>query len=443
MRVMMTHATALKADWEPTQRANWGFFTICQKIDGKMPQRSYRVDKYDKVMSKLDLSVDTYISQNVFKRPNRRTLDLQSISHGYVDLDTYNIDRLSGMSAEDIAKELLKFCDVNNIRRPSMIIDSGQGLYLKYVWSTLVHGRAAGRAIAVNRKLVETFKSFGADPKCVDMSRILRVVGSINSKTGRLCRVVWSSAPIQTYSFDKFADEVLPYTYEQVKSFRQKKAKLASLNQVKGLKKIKTGKSDWAQFHWKVLMDLQTLKQMRYGNGYVKEGMRDIFGFLGAVQLAHALPNQSDLFHELRVWVSQNGMLSEGFTQKELLRSCSSLLDRLYEQRAGKTRTFQGKKVSPLYTYSIQKMIELLEITSVEMKNLSVLIDDIEKKYRNTKQRRKKRRKSGMLPRGIYLKNAFDKSLEARQLKASGLSVSKIVERLGISRSSVYEYLKA
>ncbi|WP_417796541.1 helix-turn-helix domain-containing protein [Terasakiella pusilla] len=406
-----------------------------------MKQRSYKMAVYEQVMSGLDLTLDTYISQNVFERPNRRTLNLQTISHGYVDLDTYNIEKLSKMAAEDIAAEILAFCDANKISPPSMIIDSGRGLYLKYVWSSLIPAQAAGRAIAVNRKLVEIFAAFGADPKCVDMSRILRVVGSINTKTGRPCRVIWAELPLKTYSFDKFADEVLPYTYEQVKAFREKKAKMLSLAQAKGLRKVKTGKTDWAQFHWKVLSDLLTIKKLRYGAGYVKEGMRDLFGFLGAVQLAHALPNQCDLFHELRIWVGQNGLLPEGYTQKQLLRACSTLMERVKEHRSGKMRTFNGEKVSPIYTYSIRKMIELLEITQSEMKQLSVLINGMEKKQRNTKQRRRKRRAEGMVPRALYVQRASVKAVVARQLKESGFSVSDIAKHMEISRSAVYRYI--
>jgi hypothetical protein len=373
------------------------------------------------------------------------------MTHAYVDIDTYNIDRFLGVSPNDIVEEILSFCRDNHIALPSMIIDSGRGLYLKYLWSTQVNGKAGGRAIAVNRKLVEMFAQFGADPKCVDMSRILRVVGSVNTKNGRTCNIVWmaqatNGGSVMTYEFDSFANEVLPYTYEEVKEFRRKKGELISLNQTKSLKKVRSGVRGtevcWFQFHWKVLMDLQKLKQLRYNGGYVRKSMRDIFGFLGAVQLAHVIPNDSDLYHEIRCWVSQNSLLSESYTQKELLRACSTLLARLKEKRAGKYQLYEGKKVSCVYTYTIKKMVELLKITSDEMSEMLVLIDAEEKKRRHIQRKTKKNREMGVLPREKYCQRSVDKAENVKRLRASGSSVSEIAKLLGISRSSIYGYLK-
>ena len=50
---------------------------------------------------------------------------------------------------------------------------------------------AAGRAVAVNKALVRRFAAFGADPAAVDVSRILRVVGTTNSKSGERTEILW------------------------------------------------------------------------------------------------------------------------------------------------------------------------------------------------------------------------------------------------------------
>ena len=50
---------------------------------------------------------------------------------------------------------------------------------------------AAGRAVAVNKALVRRFAAFGADPAAVDMSRILRVVGTTNTKSGERAEILW------------------------------------------------------------------------------------------------------------------------------------------------------------------------------------------------------------------------------------------------------------
>ncbi len=431
---------------EPLPRPNSGYFTISQIIDGDWNQKSYKVSQLDEVMKNLDKDVDTYISQYVFRKPNRRSENLHTISHAFVDLDTYNVEALAGMPAEEIVDKILAFCKEKQVPIPSLIISSGRGLYLKYIWSTFVSGGASERAVAVNKQLVKTFREFGTDPKCVDMSRIFRVVGSVNTKSGTRCGVAWAEPGddgqlVKTYDFDKFADQILPYTRAEVKAFRDLKNNLVSLGQFKRQKRAGSQNGGWCQFHWKVLEDIVHLKMMRYGSGTVQKPMRDIFGFLGAVQLAHVIDNGADLFDEIRCWISQSGLLRESYTSKELISACSTLNNRLKEQRAGKWQTFNGKKFPPVYTYSIKSMLELLEVKQHEMKQLSVLIDGEEKQRRDTKRRRQKRRGAGMMPREEYLKRAADRKQKARKLQARGKSISAISRALGVARTTVYGYL--
>jgi hypothetical protein len=431
---------------EPLPRPDSGYFTISQIIDGDWKQKAYKMSQLEDVLKSLDKDVDTYISQSVFKRPNRRSENLHTMSHAFVDLDTYNVEALKGMAVENIVDKILTFCKKNQIPIPSLIISSGRGLYLKYIWSTFVSGQARERAVAVNKQLVETFREFGTDPHCVDMSRIFRVVGSVNSKSGTRCSLAWAEPGedgklVKTYDFEKFADEILPYTREEVKAFRESKNKLASLGQFKRQKKPGLKKGGWRQFHWKVLDDIVHLKMMRYGSGTVQKPMRDTFGFLGAVQLAHVIDSKANLFDEIRCWISQSGLLRESYTSKELISACSTLNNRLKEQRAGKSRILNGKKISPVYTYSIKRMIKLLDIKQHEMKQLTVLIDAKEKQRRDTVRKRKKRRDAGMIPREKYLSRAADRKKKARTLKAAGKSISEISQAIGVKRSTVYGYL--
>lgn len=446
----MKKTDTLKAVIEPMQRPDWGFFTICQKINGKMKQRAYTMNKFEEVMSNLDLSIDTYISQNVFNKPNRQSANLQSITHAYVDLDTYNVARLAGSSVDDIVAEFLLFCGDNDIPLPSMIIDSGRGLYLKYIWSTRINGRAAGRAIAVNRKLVEMFESFGADPKCVDMSRILRVVGSTNTKNGRTCNIAWmakgnSEQPVKTYNFDAFADEILPYTYEEVKAYKaKKKNKPFSPHQSTKNGKNRSGSlRSWKQYHRDILHDLQTLKHLRYKDGYIPEGKRNLFGYLGALQIAHVTTSEQDLLVELQDWTSKNNLFAPSYIQTELRSACGSIVTRQNKKKGGEYHRHDGKKITPLYTYKIETLIRKLVITPEEMKQMSVLINKPEKQRRDTARHRRNRRKQGKVSRDVYIETAAQKKKMAQQLRASGLSLATIAKKMGVSKSSVHGYVKS
>jgi hypothetical protein len=54
---------------------------------------------------------------------------------------------------------------------------------------------------------------FRPDPHAVDGSRILRLVGTVNSKNGGTVAIVWLNGPPSaptTYDFDAFARAILP-----------------------------------------------------------------------------------------------------------------------------------------------------------------------------------------------------------------------------------------
>ena len=69
------------------------------------------------------------------------------------------------------------------IPRPNLIIDSGRGLALIWNIEKVPH-MALPLWKAVQEYLYSQLKEFGADRKALDATRILRVAGSINSKSG-------------------------------------------------------------------------------------------------------------------------------------------------------------------------------------------------------------------------------------------------------------------
>src|SRR3954463_388963 len=73
--------------------------------------------------------------------------------------------------------------------------------------------RTAMNSPGTNRALVTRFADFGADPAAVDVSRILRVIGTRNSKSGEVVRLLhqeYQGGIPLTYDFDAFADGILP-----------------------------------------------------------------------------------------------------------------------------------------------------------------------------------------------------------------------------------------
>ncbi|MFD1624380.1 hypothetical protein [Azospirillum griseum] len=192
-----------------------GWWTLNQlQRGGRMTQDHHQLNQLAAVLGARGRGTDVYMSQGVFERPSRRAVHLSHITHAYVDLDSYKSPMMSdGKGIDVVARLVLWDCDEWEIPRPSCIVHSGRGLYLKWFWREPVPRAEAGRAMAINRALVRSFRDFGADPAAVDLSRILRVVGSVNSRSGKTVEVVWSNdadGDVVRYDFGDFADAVLP-----------------------------------------------------------------------------------------------------------------------------------------------------------------------------------------------------------------------------------------
>ena len=71
---------------------NHGFFSILTKKtpESALKQQSYRLSEMETVLGLLDPSLDSYVSQAEFLKPNRRVVNLLRLSLSYIDLDIYN-----------------------------------------------------------------------------------------------------------------------------------------------------------------------------------------------------------------------------------------------------------------------------------------------------------------------------------------------------------------
>lgn len=333
---------------------------------------------------------DIYISQSFFTipagrgGPNRRAINASAITHAWVDLDCYKLDNWHDESPDKITAKLLNFCDWIGIPSPTSIIFSGRGYYVKWSFTSFIPRAAAARFVAVLRELVRRFEMWGADPMATDISRILRLCGTRHSGTGQQVTLLHDD-PSKMYDFGDFADAVLPHTLAEIKAFRTaaktKKAEVKSIGQERQRRsetRSPRGAADWSHYHWGILTDLQRLSETRWG-GSVPEGMRDVFGFVGACSIAQSMPPHT-LPAEIRAWGSQVG-IETGF-HTELVRSCSSLIERAERSAAGERVTWNGREKPLTYSYKKDTLINMLSITSDEMEGLSSLIDRDEKNRR-------------------------------------------------------------
>ena len=182
-------------------------------------QRTYHLSEYDAILETLTGMDDAYLSVNWFYKPSRKAEYVALFDHICIDLDSYKHTIDPSITHWDVGTNgtnILRFCDENNIPRPSYIIDSGNGTYLHYCFECPVPAKAKGRYQATHRELLKKFTCWGADQGTYDFARVFRVPGSRNSKTGSLCQFIDYEGKF--YDFSALCDSVLPLKYQDYKA---------------------------------------------------------------------------------------------------------------------------------------------------------------------------------------------------------------------------------
>ena len=343
-------------------RGGWPFWTLnIKSTDAPIRQYPHRLSDMDWVLGHINRDLDTYMSQGFFDRPCRRAMHAVWITHAYVDLDLYHLPpwrewQDAAWIRRHAAAAINLFCDDEGIFPPSLIIFSGRGIYLKWMWSSPIPRAAAGRAVAVNSALVRRFAEWGADPKCVDVSRILRVIGTTNTKSGERTEILWQhedGGQVRTYDFDLFADEMLLDSLVRVRRFREEstdrtKAQIHLLSSelAKHGQKVTGQRACWEDWHWGVVEDIRWIVNHRWG-GTVPVGYRALVGHLAACQLAKVIP-ASQLWQEILA-LNRIILPADYVNTPEFRAHCSTLLAKAKQAATGQKVEYEGKIQSPLY----------------------------------------------------------------------------------------------
>ena len=349
-----------------------------------------------------DLSInlndkDVYISQNTFNNRSRRLTHLKELKALYIDIDCYKVN---------LSKEATKYFLENDlygqIPVPNMLIDSGRGLYyIIFLENTKVEDLPKWQL--VERYLYEKLKNLGADNKALDATRVLRVVGSTNSKNNELVKV------IDTYDYQYTLDEIIEnYIPEVIEDRKEKQKPLGERK--KGRKKKFVSLFNLYNLYYTRFKDIKKLVEIR---NYEMTGYREITLFLIRYFL-NVYHGDDDLVMEEVIEI--NNSFTEPLEINEVFNA---------------TRSGAIGATESVYKYSNDKLIKLLDITPSEQKEMATIIGKSEKYYRNNKNRRDNRRdENGLTQRESSKLNNENEILE---LKRKKYTLKQISEKLNLS----------
>ena len=344
-----------------------------------------------------DLSInlndkDVYISQNTFNNRSRKLIHLKELKALYIDIDCYKVN---------LSKEATKYFLENDlygqIPVPNMLIDSGRGLYyIIFLENTVAEDLPKWQLI--EKYLYEKLKDLGADNKALDATRVLRVVGSTNSKNNELVKV------IDTYDYQYTLDEIIENYIPEVNEDRKEKQKPEGVRK-KGRKKKFVSLFNLYNLYYTRFKDIKKLVEIR---NYEMTGYREITLFLIRYFL-NVYHGDDDLVMEEVIEI--NNSFTEPLEINEVFNA---------------TRSGAIGATESVYKYSNDKLIKLLDITPSEQKEMATIIGKSEKYYRNNKNRRDNRRdENGLTQRESSKLNNENEILELKRKKYTLKQISK------------------
>lgn len=345
---------------------------------------------------------NVYISLNTFYSTYRRLEYLKELKAHFIDLDIYK----TGLTKEQVLINLEVDYFNKSIPRPNLIIDSGRGLYLIWLINS-VPSKALPLWKAVEEYLYNALEPLGADRKALDPTRVLRVPGSINSKSKTKVKV------IEEYDYVYDLREIQNNFLPELKPIEKKKGrpkKVVFIHRERSL-------------YYARMQDITKLCELRE---YDLKGYREFVLFLYRYYLCYFL---EDTEKALEDTLELNSMFIPPLSEKEVIRATRS---------AEKVYNTKDKN----YKYKNETLIKLLDITENEEAYMTTIISKKEykrrKNIRNNIAYKEKLKEEGKMSKKEELEQIRAK---IKSLRAKGFKNKEIMQMLNLTRTTFERHI--
>lgn len=342
---------------------------------------------------------DRYVTVNEF-HAWRVVRQLKSLRALFVDIDApLQLD------------ELLDALACAKLPAPSFVMHTGRGLHAYWL-----HAPVPAQALPVWQRCQDTIiaalTSVGADKSAKDCARVLRLAGSVNSKTGtHVHGLVLDPEP---WVFRDLCDEILGHRVAHEKP----QANVRSIEAARAKAGARPSTGSIYDRWYLVYQDLLAIARW-YDFGGIPENNRNNWLFASAVALswfAHPETLEAELLGQARVWTPY-------LTEKEVRAAYQAPLERARMAAAGETIQWQGIDIDPRYRMRRSTLYELLQPIippALERTLRAVISDETRKEHKRETDAKR-----------------WDKSRDA-YLAENNASVLKPWEALGFSRATYY-----
>ena len=379
---------------------------------GKVTERKLR----SMVAFANHLGMSIYMSVADYVRMKRVSDNLYGVSSIVLDLDTYN-SVYEYDTDEEMFKEMRPVIDRIGIA-PNMYVNSGHGRYLVFSFNNINLSVPEMRKLYQEtvKKLIFQFKEFGADAKCSDITRVFRIPGNTNPKTGEKAYVIENFENRTTLSELAAAVGICKgkTVYEKKNRSRQRKYEMYY---------GPLGKSRYTKVNMQRDDDFHTLLELR---GYDMEGYRNTLFHLMSVNCFYLGMDEDSV----RGYLNEinRSLIAPYDSLDAVIRYAKSNYERYEEDYEGAVK------------YTNRTIVRLLDITEEEQRHMKQLIGQEEadrrieesgkKKIDNQmKKKRKDTEKKAVQLKEEMLALRYGKLLDNKQIAQEVGKNEKTVDR--------------
>lgn len=394
----------------PKAKYDLGFTHIVQAKNGTMKRIIACSPNEIKDVIEVKNKRDVFYTPNTFNSPIKRERhNLWQLHSFYIDID--HKEGTGPIDQYEVAIAIQELVNKNIIPEPSEYISSGRGIHVYWyindchvmlldLWEKLEE--YIYNSIKVIEKKINNIK---VDKLATDPTRLLRLVGTINSRNNEECYSMLKNENIYNI-FDLKKQYLKPITK------KKKSSSKISFLPTKNLYTLNMSRIE----------DFKTILELRQGQ---VKGYRNALIMLYSYH--YRLANDVTVEELIKNTKAFNKGIKEPYPVKELTSVCRSV---------NRTVKYFREDNSKGYKFTNKYIIEMLELTSEEQKKLKTIISTDEK-YRRKNEKRTPRNEEGLTQRQQQKKDTIR---AIKELKAQGYKYKEIAEKLNISIDTVKHY---
>jgi hypothetical protein len=389
-----------------------GTVLIWQRQQGRKWLKVAPTDSLQRILSGQTGGTDRFISVNEFQGWRLVKL-LRSLRAVFVDLD-----------ACSSIEHALQVCDDVGLPQPSYAVLSGRGVHL-YWFLESAPAQTLPVWQAIQREVIKKLAVLGADPVCSDCTRVLRLVGSINTKSGT--EVLGYEVTGARWSLRELANEVLGYQERKPATVTNiQRARSLTVHQRSGVFRL------WHSRYQDLLAIADHWAFMRSTG--VPEGKRDTLLFLQANALSWFTRSET-----LQQEITKNSRIYfPSLSAREVETYTRPIIQRAKAAADGKTTIHHGQVRDPRYYFQTETILDRLGGLIEPVQGLKVLLPAhvlAERERERLLKRHDQRRPE-------YLAQFDAQRQRIVQLRETGLTHAAIAAELGVSRVRVTQLLR-